>query len=309
MSSGLLQKGLSICATALCLLNIQFTYANWTDDLVVSLSDDIEQNAGALDSGGADLQPKDLLPLSVNNSWTYDTDKLQGVKATLGEMATFGEGICLRPLVFDDGRLKLYFNNYNTHIVFYGLEFNVDEGLLPQPFFMFKDGAELDLSSGILIADVENTDLSTLEEPSGSALNEGIAAQQWHITQLKSEVVYGAVSYTGNHNGFSTSINKGKQKVVSFDIRSSDKFVGRIIFKFIEGIGLTNIDLFSGEGSRYFYTLQSASPSFEHITLVNPGRFACEDIVDSNNVSRAESGYISKWFMLSLLFVVILVRD
>lgn len=300
--------------TAIFLFQVVPVYADWTSDLIDSLEDEVEQGAVDVNGEGDPLfAPSKLLPLADGNKWVYEyresntLDAATIVNAALGDLLEEGDGVCIKPLVFDDAQLTLYLINYNTHIVLYGLELDIPGNPLPQKKFMFKNGETLTPSSGVVIAAMTGTDLSEIASRSGSSITDGEVVS-WEVTDRSSAFVEHPrpKTYIGtvDNTAFNVQIEKGRSS--EFSIYSSGNFIGKIGFVFAPAVGLSLISFTTGDPISYVYKLrENLTTAVELASAENVGHFECANVSESS-VSRADSGLITYWFMLSWVFVVLL---
>lgn len=294
--------------------------ADWSDDYIDGLSQQVE--TFEVESPDLSLSPNKLLPLDTKNRWYYSFtnsfppfDNEQNVEVKLGNLEALGD-ICIRPMIFDDGRMELLLANHNDRIVLYGFRGSFSDR---QVEFLFQDGNTASVYSGILLASRSIHQVEQSQSGHFPAVVNGELIQiEWFAINKQSySTSFNGANLQGTVAGEPSVVDEGKKVVTSFRLNigpcelENGCFAADFYFEFIPGLGLSRFQIRGdhpeiGGQVDYLYQFQEVPGTsyFLEADSNQKGYFSCAT-TDMDNIDAAK-GNLSIWFNIFLVFVVVL---
>jgi len=288
--------------------------ADWSEEYVGELSQQVSLFESILPD--SPLSPDKLLPLSTENRWYYsfdswiDGDDQSNVEARLGELESLGD-FCIRPLVFDNGRMELLLINHNDSIVLYGFRGDLNNKKVE---LLFQKGASATIGSGILL--VAGSEELVQESQQGyfpAVLNGKEVQVEWFaINKQISSTSFSNANLQGSIADEAVSIDEGNKLLSSFRLNlgpcelEMGCFAAYFHFEFIPEAGLSRFRIVGDHPEIYIYQFQE-SPDNAFILKAERNHksyFSCSAKA-SDDVSLSQ-GRMLIWFNISLVFVVLL---
>ncbi len=300
--------------------------AGWLDEYVTGVEETLVGWESEISE--APLAPMYLLPLHVDNLWTFSfTEQVtennvvvvkpaRNVDMQLGELERLGD-LCIRPLIFDEDLLKLYVANYDDQIVFYGFTTKIADA--PTAFFT-QQGRKLGAHTGLVLADSSSA-IEVLElEQNGhfSAQLEGKSLRvDWRIADIDISTLVNNKSYDGDVGGNASSVTPAAAWLIQFKLYLSPCdieggcYAGDFEFEFLPQIGLSRVVLegdnenFGGQYKHEYQLLESPQASFDLHSSQNDYQFeAC--FAEHEEIRKNNLGSLQPVFNILIVFVVVL---
>ena len=291
-------------------------HADWNDDYV----DELSQQVGAFETilPEGPLTPEKLLPLDTQNRWYYDfnsrfdKEDQDNIKARLGELESLGD-FCIRPLVFDSGRIELLLINHNDRIVFYGFRGDLNN---KKTEFLFQQGNSATTDSGVLLVAGTNEQVQASQQGHFPIiLNDTEVDVEWFASDKEiNSVSFSNANLRGLVADDPIEVDEGDKVLSSFRLDlgcAASCFAARFLFEFTPGLGLSRFQIVGdhpelGGQVDYQYQLQeSPDDAFDLTRSSNQnGYFSCTQ--ETSDDVRLDQGKMLIWFNIFLLFVVLL---